>query len=301
MFKCIVAWFFVLLNAAAIAGVALFWPAFAKWVAPHSGWSLEVLLSVGPNSHYTNVMAILCIFAVPAIMGAGAMQAAYLFQRHDAEAIRLREQDARADRLSIELESVKASYEQCQVNFTLKCKELEGVRNENVQLATKIAGLKGVIDKLEKPTGYGGWGALLQGMGAMNHGAGDTMAQLTGIFGKPKEPTLMDQLTSVMRTMAQFKSSHDRLNDVKVEPPKQHNYEFAGGNPVPYRIKAEPLLISSLREGDEVVFIGASTELGIGTVENVEHENVCITHRRGGKEYSITERQILGVLRRIGS
>lgn len=267
MIKCILAWAFCLLLALAFAGTALFWPLFADWAVANTGWTRADLMEGGRKSALNSTL-----FAIGMTLGFSVVASAVLTvfvheYRTDAEQKRLRERDALCDKLETELAQSKRDYEAQKATLDAALRERDQALAANkMPISVTAFGAGGPINGLVREV-------------------------------KPKEPTLSDQ------ALKQLSPVIDAIVKAAQKAEPHEPAAVSAGGSVPYRIKAQPLKISDLRVGDEVVYLGDKSPAGLSTVlvGKVQEESAfgCDEVVIGGKR--VWHSEILGTVRRIGA
>lgn len=321
-------WFALL---AAVGAAWLFYPRFVDWATLHSGWERGDLM----NKDLPLVPGLALLVPI-ALGGLGVNLFAWghaIENARNDERKRLIAKASLADERLDKIGDLQRDFETQQGALRAALLERTQLREENARQGHEIAKLKA-----ERAVGVGAGlitGPFISGVGG--NGAGGSVSAFGPGFQsvlsqmakmQPDEHKRLELVTRspnnyTIRVPAGTRSCkilwpngevtvYDAEKGAWPEKMKEGAPEPAAvGGQVPYRIKAEPLKISDLREGDEIVFMGASTEIGVARVLhpflqgdlgccNLEIK-VVIEHRKGGPQYTITEKQVLGVLRRIGS
>lgn len=326
MIRLFFCWALTLLLAATTAASLLFWPLFVDWAVIHTGWSRQALMPDADGPGPVLVPVVACgIVTLMAFFWAVFTTIAYLADRASAELQRLHAQDQRATTLSYQLKELQGALETCQKERAIAQKALEEAtkRTEPDTLSNLVQQI-GAMAKGRRAISSNMAGAG----GGVNNGpyisAGVGGSGISGTVAVPWGETIFPPLFKdcvTIRPPRHLRSARVEWPNGEVtvyekgmvarpekmvgapEPACGEAPEPAAvGGPVPYRIKAEPLKISDLRDGDEVVFIGASTEMGVGSIVSIASTSLLvIEHRPGGTRYTIEVSQVLGILRRIGS
>lgn len=312
-------WFALL---AAVGAAWLFYPRFVDWAMLHSGWERGDLIN--KDLPLVPGLALLAPIALGGLLGnlfawGGAIENA----RND-ERKRLIAKASLADECSAKIGDLQRDFETQQGALRAALLERTHLREENARQGHEIATLKA-----ERAAGGTGLitGPFISGVGG--NGAGGSVSAFgpgfQSVFSQlvkmqPDEQKRMELVTRspnnyTIRVPAGTRSCKilwpngevtvydaekgawpDKMKEGAPEP-------AAVGGQVPYRIKAEPLKISDLREGDEVIYLGDRSSAGLATIKigTVKQCSTFGIDRVLIDGENVWHNDILGVLRRIGS
>lgn len=314
-------WFALL---AAVGAAWLFYPRFVDWATLHSGWERGDLIN--KDLPLVPGLALLAPIALGGLLGnlfawGGAIENA----RND-ERKRLIAKASLADERGAKIGDLQRDFETQQGALRAALLERTHLREENARQGHEIAKLKA-----ERAAGGAGLitGPFISGVGGNGAGGSVTafgpgfqsvLSQLVKM--QPDEQKRVELITResnnyTIRMPAGTRSCkilwpngevtvYDAEKGAWPEKMKEGAPEPAAvGGQVPYRIKAEPLKISDLREGDEVVY---RMDDGTGCLFHG-----TFWHRSGfdgdwvnvrlssGKISQVKPALVVGIIRRIGS
>lgn len=300
--KTVLAWLGAIAYTVAVLALWLCWPQVATW-ASQFGWPRESFLNQSAQAAFWAPGGMLLLLAWIGVLFATLSA---IIDGNTEEQKRLRKQDARANELNDELNTCQAKltleqlertryFEQCTKHIDeirhLKAQlELERAlgRPKEPTLAGQAQSTANVFSQLRGGGGGGGRGCTLP-IRAVRKEQSDSekeAAILIADFGRDKAAEISISVLDYLE--AEHLPQHARV-----------------GGSVPYRIKAEPLKISDLREGDEVI-CKMDDETGClyqgGLWHSGQFDGDWVNVRLSdGKIRQVNPSLVVGVLRRIGS